>query len=199
MYKDKLKSGKIMRNTMIENLINLEHDKYGIVQKHPEKVMAYCEEIANAMGLSQKEITDLKTTAMLHDIGEIIIPASLLNKPDKLSKEEYEMIKIHPEKGYQILKSTYEYVALAESVLQHHEWWDGSGYPNGLKEGDILLHSRIINVAASYEAMTSDRIYKKEITKEEAITELKKCSGKQFDPEIVDIFIEKVLSDKNIS
>ena len=193
MYKDKLKSGKIMRNTMVENLMDLMHDRYTITHNHSKKVMDHCEKIANAMGLSQKETVDLKKTAMLHNIGEIVIPASLLNKPDKLSAEEYELIKIHSEKGYQILKSIDEYAALAESVLEHHERWDGKGYPNGLKEGDILLHSRIINIADSYEAMTSDRTYKKGMTKEEAIAELKKCRGKQFDPEIVDIFIEKVL------
>jgi len=193
MYKEKLKSGKIMRNTMIENMIDLMHDKYNISQNHSKKVMVLCEKMAHAIGLSQKETADLKTTAMLHNIGEIVIPASLLNKPDKLSAEEYELIKIHSEKGYQILKSIDEYAALAESVLEHHERWDGKGYPNGLKKGDILLHSRIINVADSYEAMTSDRTYKKGMTKKEAIAEMKKCREKQFDPEIVDIFIEKVL------
>ena len=120
----------------------------------------------------------------------------MLNKPDKLTEEEYEQIKMHSEKGYQILKSIDEYAALAESVLQHHERWDGKGYPEGLKEGDILLHSRIINVADAYEAMTSDRPYKRAISREEAIEELKKCRGKQFDPDIVDIFIDKVLLKK---
>ena len=94
------------------------------------------------------------------------------------------------------MKSIDEYAALAESVLQHHERWDGKGYPEGLKEGDILLHSRIINVADAYEAMTSDRPYKRAISREEAIEELKKCRGKQFDPDIVDIFIDKVLLKK---
>jgi HD-GYP domain-containing protein (c-di-GMP phosphodiesterase class II) len=152
--------------------------------------MKYCEKIAFAMGLSEKETADLKTTALLHDVGEVVIPASLLNKPEKLSEAEYEQIKIHSEKGYQILKSIDEYAALAESVLQHHE---------GLREGDILLHSRIINVADAYEAMTSDRPYKKALTQKEAVDELKKCRGKQFDPEIVDIFIEKVLLKKDQS
>ena len=159
--------------------------------------MKYCEKIAFAMGLSEKETADLKTTALLHDVGEVVIPASLLNKPEKLSDEEYEQIKIHSEKGYQILKSIDEYSALAESVLQHHERWDGKGYPDGLREGDILLHSRIINVADAYEAMTSDRPYKKAMTQKEAVDELKKCRGEQFDPQIVDIFIEKVLLKKN--
>ena len=199
MYKGKLKSSKIMRNSMIENLIKLLEDKFDVAQHHSKRVMKYCEKIAFAMGLSEKETADLKTTALLHDVGEVVIPASLLNKPEKLSEAEYEQIKIHSEKGYQILKSIDEYAALAESVLQHHERWDGKGYPEGLREGDILLHSRIINVADAYEAMTSDRPYKKALTQKEAVDELKKCRGKQFDPEIVDIFIEKVLLKKDQS
>ena len=196
MYRNKLKSGKMMRNTIVENLIRLTESKHAAVQDHSKRVMGFCERIANAMDLSDRETADLKTTALLHNIGEIVIPASLLNKPDKLTEEEYEQIKMHSEKGYQILKSIDEYAALAESVLQHHERWDGKGYPEGLKEGDILLHSRIINVADAYEAMTSDRPYKRAISREEAIEELKKCRGKQFDPDIVDIFIDKVLLKK---
>ncbi len=196
MYRDKLKSGKIMRNTTIENLIRLTENKHASAKHHSQRVMVLCEKIAQAMGLSTREISDLKTTALLHDIGEIVIPASLLNKPEKLSEEEYEQIKIHSEKGYQILRSIDEYAALAESVLQHHERWDGKGYPEGLKERDILLHSRIINVADAYEAMTSDRPYRNAMTPGQATEELKKNKGKQFDPEIVDIFIEKVLSIK---
>ena len=199
MYKGKLKSSKIMRNSMIENLIKLLEDKFDVAQHHSKRVMKYCEKIAFAMGLSEKETADLKTTALLHDVGEVVIPASLLNKPEKLSEAEYEQIKIHSEKGYQILKSIDEYAALAESVLQHHERWDGKGYPEGLREGDILLHSRLINVADAYEAMTSDRPYKKALTQKEAVDELKKCRGEQFDPEIVDIFIEKVLLKKDQS
>ncbi len=197
MYKGKLKSSKIMRNSMIKNLIKLLEDKYDVSKHHSKRVMYYCEKIAIAMGFTEKETADLKTTALLHDVGEVVIPASLLNKPEKLSDEEYEQIKIHSEKGYQILKSIDEYSALAESVLQHHERWDGKGYPDGLREGDILLHSRIINVADAYEAMTSDRPYKKAMTQKEAVDELKKCRGEQFDPQIVDIFIEKVLLKKN--
>ncbi|MEA4872714.1 MAG: PAS domain S-box protein [Synergistaceae bacterium] len=197
MYKGKLKSSKVMRNSMIENLIKLLEEKYDVSKQHSKRVMYYCEKIAIAMGFTEKETAALKTTALLHNVGEVVVPASVLNKPEKLSEEEYEQIKIHSEKGYQILKSIDEYSALAESVLQHHERWDGKGYPDGLREGDILLHSRIINVADAYEAMTSERPYKKAMTQKEALNELKKCRGEQFDPEIVDIFIEKVLLKKN--
>ena len=196
MYKDKLKSGKTMRKIMVENILREINSKHEKEQIHSEKVTDYCLKTGKAMGLSRKELAELKAEAILYDIGKIVIPANIIKKPEKLSEEEYELIKRHSEKGYQILKSIDEYAALAESVLQHHERWDGKGYPEGLKERDILLHSRIINVADAYEAMTSDRPYKKAMTQKEAVDELKECRGKQFDPEIVDIFIEKVLLKK---
>ena len=123
-----------------------------------------------------------------------MVPPNLLNKTGKLTHEEYEIIKRHPEIGYQIIKSAEEYANLADIILHHHERWDGKGYPDGLAGDNIPLYSRIIAVADSFEAMTAIRPYQKTKTKEEAIEELKKCSGAQFDPEIVDIFIECVLN-----
>lgn len=197
MYKDKLKSGKIMRKRMVENILSDINTKYENERIHSKRVTEYCLKTGRAMGLCREELSELKAEAILHDIGKIVIPANIIIKPAELSEEEYELIKRHSEKGYQILKSIDEYAAFAESVLQHHERWDGKGYPDGLKEESILLHSRIINVAEAYEAMTSDRPYKKAMTPKEAIDELKECRGKQFDPEIVDIFIEKVLQYKD--
>ena len=197
MYRDKLKSGKTMRKRMVENILSEINTKYENERTHSKRVTEYCLKTGRAIGLSREELAELKAEAILHDIGKIVIPVNIIIKPGKLSEEEYELIKRHSEKGYQILKSIDEYATLAESVLQHHERWDGKGYPDGLKEENILLHSRIINVAEAYEAMTSDRPYKKAMTQKEAVDELKECRGKQFDPEIVDIFIEKVLQYKD--
>lgn len=119
----------------------------------------------------------LKTEAILHDIGKVVIPSNIIMKPAKISEDEYDLVKKHSEKGYQILKSTDEYAVYAEPVLQHHERWDGKGYPEGLKKEDIHLHSRIINIADAYEAMTSGRPYKEAVSKEKAISELKKTEG----------------------
>ncbi|MGI6711377.1 MAG: PAS domain S-box protein [Bacillota bacterium] len=197
MYKNKLKSGKRMRNQTIETVIRNINSKYDNEQIHNERVSQYCEAIGVAMGLSKKEINDIKTAGILHDIGKIMVPAELLSKPAKLLKKEFELIKKHPETGYHILKSVDEYAALAEYVLYHHERWDGKGYPEGLKGEEIPLISRIISVADAYEAMTAKRPYKKNKSKEEAIAELKKCAGTQFDSEIVHLFVEKVLNDKS--
>lgn len=196
MYKNKLKSGKRMRNQTIETVIRNINSKYDNEQIHNERVSQYCEALGVAMGFSKKEINDIKTAGILHDIGKIMVPAELLSKPAKPLKKEFELIKRHPETGYHILKSVDEYAALAEYVLYHHERWDGKGYPEGLKGEEIPLISRIISVADAYEAMTAKRPYKKTKSKEEAIAELKKCAGTQFDPEIVHLFVEKVLNDK---
>lgn len=193
MYKEKLKYGKTMRNQTIETVlrnINLKHDKE---QVHTERVSQCCEAITRAMNFNEKEIHDIKTAGALHDIGKIMIPPELLNKPDKLTLEEYEVIKRHPEISYQILKSVDEYASLAETVLYHHERWDGTGYPEGLKGTDIPLHARIIAVADAYEIMTSNNNYSVAKTKHEVKAEFERCSGAHFDPYIVKVFLEKVL------
>lgn len=193
MYNNKLRYGKTMRNRTIETVLRNINLKYDQEQIHTERVSQYCEAIARAMGFSEKEVSDLKTAGILHDIGKITIPSEMLNKPSKLTKEEFEVIRRHPETGYQMLRSVDEYVPLAESVLFHHERWDGKGYPCGLKGEDIPLEARIIAVADVYEAMTAKRSYQRTKSKEEAVAELERCSGTQFDPDIVKVFVEKVL------
>lgn len=193
MYKNKIKHGKIMRSETIETVLRNINLKYDQEQIHTEMVSQYCEAIARAMNLSEKKIYDIKTAGILHDIGKITVSYNLLNKEGKLTEEEFNQIKRHTEAGYQILKSVDEYVSLAEAVLYHHERYDGTGYPEGLKGEEIPLEARIISVADSYEAMTSKRPYQMSKTKEEAIAELKKCSCTQFDEDIVKVFIENVL------
>ena len=131
---------------------------------------------------------------ILHDIGMITIPDGILTKSEKLVKSEWEEIKRHTITSYNILKGADEYASLAEGVLYHHERPDGKGYPEGLRGNEIPVLSKIIAVADAYESMTSKRHYKKTKTKEEAIAELKKFSGTQFDPEIVEVFINQVIN-----
>src|SRR5690606_26036972 len=123
----------------------------------------------------------------------------ILNKPDKLSAEEHQEVKRHPEIGYRILSSTPEYLDIANDILYHHERFDGSGYPKGLKGNDIPYRSRIIAICDAYDAMTSYRTYKRIMTQQEAIQELNKYKGKQFDPKLVDSFVNKVLPNYMIS
>ncbi|MDY0256825.1 HD domain-containing phosphohydrolase [Gudongella oleilytica] len=193
MYKDKLKYGRLMRSQTIEIVLKNINLKYDKEQIHTERVSQYCAAIAREMDFPDAEIEKIKTSAILHDIGKITVPPEILNKPGRLTPEEYEMIKKHPETGYQILKSVDEYASLANYVLYHHERIDGTGYPEGLKGEDIPLVSRIIAVADAYEAMTSKRSYQAPRTREEAAKELLRCSGTQFDSEIVGIFVRRVL------
>ena len=193
MYKEKLKSSRIMRNQTIQLIMDTLKTKYANEKRHVDGVSQACYDIGLAMNFEQDELIDLKTTAYMHDIGKITIPIEILNKPDKLTADEYDMVKRHPEAGYQILKSVEEYSTLAEYVLCHHEKWDGKGYPRGLKGDSIPLISRIITVADAYEAMTSGRPFKKALDIKSAVAELRNNSGTQFDPQIVDVFINKVL------
>src|SRR6056297_3220537 len=182
-----------MRNKTIEKILLNINNKYDYERIHSERVSQYCLSIARARNLSNKEVEDAKIAGSLHDIGKIIVSPEILNKKDKLDKEEWEEVKKHPYTSYQLLKSVDEYANIAEAVLYHHEKLDGSGYPEGLRDDEIPLLSKIISVADAYEAMTANRSYQKKKTKKEAIKELKKYSGTQFDEEIVKIFINKVL------
>jgi diguanylate cyclase (GGDEF)-like protein/PAS domain S-box-containing protein len=193
MYRIKIKYGKIMRNQTIDMVLNNINANYDNERIHTERVSHYCQMIAKAMRFDEKEVINIKLSGVFHDIGKIMVPPQLLNKTERLSLEEFEIIKRHPEIGYQIIKSIDDYVHLSEAILHHHERWDGEGYPGGLRGTDIPVCSRIIAVADAYEAMTSSRPYQKTKTQEEAIRELIRCSGSQFDASIVKVFIEKIL------
>jgi len=149
--------------------------------------------MGEALGMTEYENEELKSVGLLHDIGKITIDENVLNKPGKLTDDEWNEIKRHPEIGYRILNTVNDMSDMASYVLYHHERWDGKGYPKGLKGDEIPFVSRIINIVDSYDAMTSERSYQKALSKEVAIEELKKNAGTQFDAELVSVFIEKVL------
>ncbi len=196
MYKNKIKTSRTMRNQTVQLIIENLTSRYENEQIHIERVRKICHHIGLAMDMSQDEIKILQLAGYLHDIGKIMLPCEILNKSDKLTELEYEQIKRHSEAGYQILKSVEEYSGIAEFVLCHHERWDGNGYPRKLKGENIPLISRVITVADAFESMTGARPYKKSLNTQEAIEELTRCSGTQFDPDIVDVFINKVLNHK---
>jgi diguanylate cyclase len=193
MYKRKLTEGKSMRNQAIKSILNTLTDKYSVEKIHSERVSQYCKRMGEVLDLRTDEIKELELAGMLHDIGKISIPDAILDKPASLTEEEYHIIKQHTENGYQILRAADEFSDLAEYALSHHERYDGLGYPNGLAGEDIPYFSRIISIVDAYEAMTSNRPYRKSIGKDNAIKELIKYSGIQFDPELVKVFIEKVI------
>jgi len=193
MYLNKLKYGKAMRAKTIQTVLSNINHKDGNEYAHTERTSIYCEKIAKAMKLSLEDIENARISGILHDIGNITISTEILKKPGKLTKDEWLEIKRHPVTGYHIIKGADEYASLADGVLYHHERLDGRGYPEGLNKDQIPLLSKIIAVADAYAAMTSDRPYKNKKSKNEALKELEKCAGTQFDPEIVKIFIEQVV------
>ncbi|MFZ5353855.1 MAG: HD domain-containing phosphohydrolase [Bacillota bacterium] len=165
------------------------NDRY--TKGHCERVTRYCVDIAKAMKLNEDDITSLEFAALLHDIGKIGVPSNVLNKPDKLSDEEFYIIKQHPEVGCEIIKHIEFLQTSSEIVLQHHERYDGKGYPQGLLGSDVHICAKILSVADSYDAMTSSRPYRRQpLTAEQAKEQLLINKGIQFDPLIVDVFID---------
>lgn len=193
MYKRKLSESPSMISSTIKIIISTLHEKNKRERLHSERVGEICEAIGREMGFDQEELSELKLIGLMHDIGKIGIDEKILNKDGKLTPEEYEEIKKHPEIGYRILSSANQMSDIAEYTLAHHERWDGKGYPNGISEKEIPLVSRIIAVADAYDAMTSERTYRNPLSEEAAVEELRKNAGTQFDPIIVKIFTEKVL------
>ena len=131
---------------------------------------------------------------LVHDIGKTVIPSEIINKKNPLSKEEFDLIKKHPYYGYQALSKTKALTFIAELVLSHHERIDGTGYPFQKSGEEIPLGSRILCVADSYDAMVNDRPYHRAMSKEEALSELKRCQGSQFDKNVVETFIRELAS-----
>jgi diguanylate cyclase (GGDEF)-like protein/putative nucleotidyltransferase with HDIG domain len=156
---------------------------------HSKKVNTYAVALAEAVGLSPDEVSKISTAALLHDIGKIGIPDEVLNKKGKLNGENWEAIKAHPRLGANIISSIPSLVPCASSILHHHERWDGSGYPEGLKGEEIPLGARILAIADSFEAMTSARPYRPAWSLEEVVKELRQGAGTQFDPKLAEVFI----------
>lgn len=157
---------------------------------HNLRVTDYCLAIADALGFSAHEKVALEVAALLHDFGKIGINEDILLKPRKLNEQEKREISMHVMRGYYMLAGFNELIEALRGVRSHHEYYDGSGYPEGLMHEEIPLMGRIIAVADAFDAMTSERPYRSARTQEEAIAELKRCSGSQFDPIIVEVFLQ---------
>ena len=199
MYNRKYYNNKSAKSNTVNIIMETLFTKSEREKMHSERVGLICEAIAIEMNLDKPLVDEVRVAGFLHDIGKIGIDESILNKVGKLNKNEWEIMKLHPAKGARILENTIEFNGISDIILSHHERYDGSGYPNRLEGEKIPLASRIIAVADSYDAMTNDRSYRKKINHEEAITELKRCSGTHFDPEIVSVFIKEVSNKPEFS
>lgn len=190
VYRQKLLQKQSIKSSILSSLKMGLGAKSAETEEHTERVALNAVKVGEKLELELSIIDELKIVAELHDIGKIGIREDILLKPGKLTNEEFEIMKTHTEKGYRIIKASSELRNVAESVLYHHERWDGKGYPMGLKGEEIPLVSRIISVVDAYDVMTNDRNYKKAISKTMAVKELLRCSGSQFDPVIVKALIE---------
>ncbi|MBN2285113.1 MAG: PAS domain S-box protein [Tissierellales bacterium] len=189
MYKHKIFESNSMRYQSIKMIMKTLYEKSPREENHSKRVSQLSYQIGLAMNLSAEKTNELLIAGLMHDIGKIVIDSNTLNKASSLSEEEWAEMKRHPEIGYQILRSVDEYASFAFIVLAHHERWDGKGYPLGLKGNEIALESRIIAIADTYDAMTHDRPYRKALTTGEALDEIRRNSGTQFDPQIVEVFL----------
>ena len=190
MYERKVMESESVRGTLITTMMNALYEKSSDEALHSRRVSFLSRKIGRAMRLPEATVSELSIIGLLHDIGKIAVSESILNQEERLTEEEWETIKKHPEIGYRILKSSGEISCLAEHVLSHHERFDGKGYPAGLKGNEITLPARIVAVADSFDAMTSKRPYNRPLSVDEALEEIRRNSGTQFDPQVVHAFIQ---------
>lgn len=195
MYKDKTMERKNNKSDTISTIISTLHEKSPKEKQHSNSVSELCKKLGIALNLHETEIKKLEQAGFLHDIGKIVLDESILNE-DNLSEEDLEEMKLHSVVGYRILNLFDDTLDLAEGVYAHHERWDGTGYPKGLKGKEIPMMARIISIAEVFDKMTSK--YKNNIlSKEEAIQEIKELAGISFDPYIVEVFVKILEQEEN--
>ena len=186
-------SGTIKELMHLSNKVE-EKDVY--THSHIRRVKDYAVKISNKLNLSKERIENIGFASLFHDLGKINVPDVILNKPGRLTIEEFELIKKHPADGMNMVKKTY-YENIAEIINQHHERLDGSGYPRGLKGDEMMLEAKIIAVSDTFDAMTTDRAYRKGVSPQIAVDELIRLKGTYYDEEVVDKFIQ-ILKEENV-
>ena len=196
MYSRKLYEGPSMRSRTIETIVRALYKKSKIEELHSKRVACFCRKMGIALGLPKDKVEELYTIGLLHDIGKIAVNEDILHKAGPLTEREWDSMRKHPEIGFRILSTVNDMSQMAKYILYHHEKYDGSGYPKGLKGEEIPLVSRIIAIADAYEAMSSDRPYRKALPPEQVMEELINNEGTQFDPELLKVFVEKVIKTK---
>jgi diguanylate cyclase (GGDEF)-like protein/PAS domain S-box-containing protein len=199
MYKAKNMKSERSRNDIINAVINALYQKEPYEEKHAKRVSDLCKKTALILGYSEKEVKKLALAGLMHDIGKVAVSVQILKKPSQLTEDEWEEVKKHAEIGYRVVDSLLEMADIGNAILAHHERPDGKGYPKGILRDKIPVSARIIALADSYDTMTGQGLYRKIFSKEEAIAEIRRNAGTQFDPQIAELFIEKVLSSEPAS
>ena len=189
MYRDKLHRSQSIRSSIVTTIMQVLKARDLITEKHAHRLQELVEALAEEVGFSESGIQEIRLLAQFHDIGKVGISDKILLKPGSLTPEEIIEMRRHCEIGHRIAQAAPDLMHVAEGILKHHEWWNGKGYPLGLKGKDIPLACRILSISDAYDAMTSTRPYRKKMSQAAALAELKRCAGTQFDPELVDRFI----------
>ncbi len=191
-YREKQKNDVRIILQSMNTFISFIDAKDPYTRGHSRRVAMYAAEISKRMRLSEDEVQNVYYAGLLHDAGKISVPDAVLNKPGKLSDEERKLIQDHTVAGGKMLKQMTSLRGIRETALYHHERYDGNGYPEGLKGESIPLYARIVGVADSYDAMSSNRVYRRHLNKDEIIEEIQKGSGTQFDPNIVPYMVDMI-------
>ncbi len=195
MYKRKLGESRSARRGVVSALLKALGAKSCETEEHTRRMEILALKIGEKVGLPESELKRLSLVVILHDIGKIHVDEAILAKKGPLTPEEWEIIKKHPEAGSRIARATEEFAHVAEDVLSHHERWDGTGYPRGLKENQIPLLARITAIVDAYDVMTNGRPYRKALSRSQALKECERCSGTQFDPQLVKVFADVLAAE----
>lgn len=189
MYREKFMRSGSVRSQLVNTLMATMAKRDYISKNQVERIKCLCQKMGEKLGLSSQQLTNLAMLAQVHNLGKVGIPDSILWKNGPLTEDEWGIIKQHPEIGYRIASSSPDLAPVAPLILRHHERWDGTGYPLGIKGTEIPVECRILSLAVTYDAITNERPYRKAKNQEAAVAEIKKGKGTQFDPQLVDVFI----------
>ncbi len=189
MYKHKLHEGRREKRSLLKALLRTLGNKSFETKAHTQRMQKAAMNLGKAVGLPRSELSRLRLLINLHDIGKITIPEEILNKKGPLTPHEWDVIRKHPETGYRIARASEEFAHVAEDILAHHERWDGSGYPQGLKGEDIPLLARVTAVVDAWDIMSTGSAYKKALPKDAVAAEIRRYAGSQFDPELAEVFL----------
>ena len=195
----KLMDTHSVHSQALNSLIKALQESDSETEAHVQRTQKMGELLGRRIGLTDAQLSDLKLLCLLHDIGKIGIPLEILNKPGKLSEDEWAVLRTHPAKGYQICMSTSELSPIARMVLCHHERWDGAGYPEQIAGERIPILSRVISIVDAYDAMVNDRPYRKGLSVQAAQEEIRRCSGTQFDPTLAAEFLRMLLEHPELA
>jgi len=199
MYRDKLFSAKSREKHLLDSFSMILAERDSHTEDHAKRLQELALALGKRVGLTEYQLNNLKLLALLHDIGKIGIPDNILFKTYTLTPSEWEKMKAHPQIGYRMAKNIPDFATIAHEILYHHEHWDGSGYPEGLKGEEIPLLSRIISIVDAYDVMQSRRPYKGAVSKAKALEEVKRYAGTQFDPQLVEIFLKMVKNKTHVT